>query len=77
MRTIANFIQPNNRFKDLKNTIELISSEFESQLEQKQKEIELTQIEKENNIKDIEQEIAKFENIKKELQTITTQYLYN
>lgn len=61
----------------LKNTIELISSEFESQLEQKQKEVELTQIEKENNIKDIEQEIVKFESIKKELQTITTQYLYN
>lgn len=61
----------------LKNTIELISSEFESQLEQKQKEIELTQIEKENNIKDIEQEISKFESIKKELQIITTQYLYN
>lgn len=60
----------------LKNTIELISSEFESQLEQKQKEVELTQIEKENNIKNIEQEIAKFEAIKKELQTITTQCLY-
>lgn len=60
----------------LKNTIELISSEFESQLEQKQKEVELTQKEKENNIKDIEQEIVKFGSIKKELQTITTQCLY-
>lgn len=61
----------------LKNTIELISNEFEVQLAQKQKEIELTQNEKENNIKDIEQELIKLENIKKELQNITTQHLYN
>lgn len=61
----------------LKNTIELISNEFEVQLAQKQKEIESTQSEKENNIKDIEQELIKLENIKKELQNITTQHLYN
>lgn len=61
----------------LKNTIELISNEFEVQLVQKQKEIELTQSEKESNIKDIEQELINLENIKKELQNLTTQYLYN
>lgn len=61
----------------LKNSIELISNEFEVQLVQKQKEIELTQSEKENNIKDIEQELINLENIKKELQNLTTQYLYN
>lgn len=61
----------------LKNTIELISNEFEVQLIQKQKEIELTQSEKESNIKDIEQELINLENIKKELQNLTTQYLYN
>lgn len=61
----------------LKNSIELISNEFEVQLVQKQKEIELTQNEKENNIKDIEQELINLENIKKELQNLTTQYLYN
>jgi hypothetical protein len=61
----------------LKNTIELISNEFEVQLAQKQNEIELTQSEKENNIKDIEQELIKLENIKKELQNLTTQSLYN
>lgn len=61
----------------LKNTIELISNEFEVQLIQKQKEIELTQSEKESNIKDIEQQLINLENIKKELQNLTTQYLYN
>ena len=61
----------------LKNTIELISNEFEVQLAQKQNEIELTQSEKENNIKDIEQELINLGNIKKELQNLTTQYLYN
>lgn len=60
----------------LKNTIETISQEFESQLEQKQQEIIITQQEKEDNIKDIEQEILKLETIKKELQTLTTQNLY-
>ena len=38
----------------LKNTIEIISQEFESQLEQKQQEIITTQQEKEDSIKDIE-----------------------
>ena len=61
----------------LKNTIELISNEFEVQLIQKQKEIELTQSEKESNIKDIEQQLINIENIKKDLQNLTTQYLYN
>ena len=60
----------------LKNTIETISQEFESQLEQKQQEIITTQQEKEDSIKDIEQEILKLETIKKELQTLTTQNLY-
>ena len=60
----------------LKNTIEIISQEFESQLEQKQQEIITTQQEKEDSIKDIEQEILKLETIKKELQTLTTQNLY-
>lgn len=60
----------------LKNTIETISQEFETQLEQKRQEIIVTQQDKEDNIKDIEQEILKLETIKKELQTLTTQNLY-
>ena len=61
----------------LKNTIETISQEFETQLEQKRQEIIVTQQEKEDNIKDIEQEILKLENIKKELQFLATKNLYN
>ena len=61
----------------LKNTIETISQEFETQLEQKRQEIIVTQQDKEDNIKDIEQEILKLENIKKELQFLATKNLYN
>jgi hypothetical protein len=61
----------------LKNTIETISQEFETQLEQKRQEIIVTQQDKEDNIKDIEQEILKLENIKKELQFLATKSLYN
>lgn len=61
----------------LKNTIETISQEFETQLEQKRQEIIVTQQEKEDNIKDIEQEILKLENIKKDLQFLATKNLYN
>ena len=61
----------------LKNTIETISQEFETQLEQKRQEIIVTQQEKEDNIKDIEQEILKLENIKNELQFLATKNLYN
>ena len=61
----------------LKNTIETISQEFETQLEQKRQEIIATQQDKEDNIKDIEQEILKLENIKKELQFLATKNLYN
>ena len=61
----------------LKNTIETISQEFETQLEQKRQEIIVTQQDKEDNIKDIEQEILKLENIKKDLQFLATKNLYN
>ena len=61
----------------LKNTIETISQEFETQLERKRQEIIVTQQDKEDNIKDIEQEILKLENIKKELQFLATKNLYN
>ena len=61
----------------LKNTIETISQEFETKLEQKRQEIIVTQQDKEDNIKDIEQEILKLENIKKELQFLATKNLYN
>jgi DNA-binding protein H-NS len=46
------------------------------QLKQKEQEIQKTQEEKENNIKDIEKEINKFEAIKVELKSLATKNLY-
>ena len=59
-----------------KKKMEYENLQIQSFLEQKQQEIITTQQEKEDSIKDIEQEILKLETIKKELQTLTTQNLY-
>lgn len=58
------------------NIIEVISKQFEEELQQKETEIELAQDDKEKNIEKIEERIQELETTKKELQNLTTALLY-
>lgn len=62
--------------QQINTIIESISDEFESQLKQKEQEIQKTQEEKKHNIKNIEEEIHKLESIKLKLKTLATINLY-
>lgn len=62
--------------QQINSIIESISLEFESQLKQKEQEIQIAQKEKEESVQNIKHEIESLENIKGQLKILATQNLY-